>query len=199
MDHFAGLDVSVKDTSVCIVDETGKIVREVKVASEPEALLAVLKNPAYHVPRPDSLHYKSRGYSKFALKDTLSQFFSCDDPCAINFGQRVGQRACRQRFRLIIDRDRRGTAAHRRRRAGASRPASGKCRPAALEADRDAGEIDSHMRGLHRADLALGGRTDSPTGDHAKGAWCARNARASLRRHGPRNHAAPGSTTDIPI
>jgi len=28
MDHFAGLDVSVKDTSVCIVDETGKIVRE---------------------------------------------------------------------------------------------------------------------------------------------------------------------------
>jgi hypothetical protein len=34
MDHFAGLDVSVKDTSVCIVDDTGRIVREVKVASE---------------------------------------------------------------------------------------------------------------------------------------------------------------------
>ena len=47
MDHFAGLDVSVKETSVCIMDETGKIVREVKVASEPEALLSVLKNPAY--------------------------------------------------------------------------------------------------------------------------------------------------------
>ena len=42
MDYFAGLDVSVKETSVCIVDEVGKIVREVKVASEPEALLAVL-------------------------------------------------------------------------------------------------------------------------------------------------------------
>ena len=41
MDHFAGLDVSVKATSVCIVDDVGKIVREVKVASEPEALLAV--------------------------------------------------------------------------------------------------------------------------------------------------------------
>ena len=51
MDHFAGLDVSVKETSVCIVDETGKIVREVKVTSEPEALLAVLKNPAYHFKR----------------------------------------------------------------------------------------------------------------------------------------------------
>ena len=46
MDHFAGLDVSVKETSVCIVDDTGKIIREVKVASEPEALMAVLKNPA---------------------------------------------------------------------------------------------------------------------------------------------------------
>ena len=51
MDHFAGLDVSVKETSVCIVDDSGKIVRQVKVASEPEALLAVLKNSAYHLRR----------------------------------------------------------------------------------------------------------------------------------------------------
>ena len=51
MNYFAGLDVSVKNTSVCIVDEMGKIVREVKVASEPEALLAVLKNPAYRFKR----------------------------------------------------------------------------------------------------------------------------------------------------
>ena len=51
MDHFAGLDVSVKETSICIVDDAGKIVREVKVASEPEALLAVLKNPAYRFKR----------------------------------------------------------------------------------------------------------------------------------------------------
>jgi transposase len=51
MDHFAGLDVSVKDTSVCIVDDTGKIVREVKVASEPDALLPVLTNPTYHFKR----------------------------------------------------------------------------------------------------------------------------------------------------
>jgi hypothetical protein len=51
MDHFAGLDVSVKATSVCIVDETGKIVREVKVASEPDALLAVLRTAAYDFKR----------------------------------------------------------------------------------------------------------------------------------------------------
>ncbi len=51
MEHFAGLDVSVKETSVCIVDDTGRIVGEVKVASEPEALLQVLTNPAYHFKR----------------------------------------------------------------------------------------------------------------------------------------------------
>jgi transposase len=51
MDHFAGLDVSVNETSVCIVDDTGRIVREVKVASEPDALLPVLTNPAYRFKR----------------------------------------------------------------------------------------------------------------------------------------------------
>src|ERR1700745_2374374 len=51
MDYFAGLDVSVKDTSVCIVDDTGRIVRELKVASEPGALLSVLTNPIYHFKR----------------------------------------------------------------------------------------------------------------------------------------------------
>jgi transposase len=51
MDHFAGLDVSVNETSVCIVDDAGRIIREVKTASEPDALLAVLKNPIYHFKR----------------------------------------------------------------------------------------------------------------------------------------------------
>ncbi len=51
MDHFAGLDVSVKETSICVVDDTGRIVREVKVASEPVALLSVLTNPGYHFKR----------------------------------------------------------------------------------------------------------------------------------------------------
>jgi transposase len=51
MDHFAGLDVSVKETSICIVDDTGRIVREVKVTSEPEALLQVLGNPVYRFKR----------------------------------------------------------------------------------------------------------------------------------------------------
>src|SRR6266853_1636562 len=51
MDYFAGLDVSVKQTSVCVVDDTGRIVREARVASEPEALLSVLTNPLYRFKR----------------------------------------------------------------------------------------------------------------------------------------------------
>src|SRR3954464_4309894 len=39
MEHFAGIDVSLKHSSVCVVDGVGKIVREAKVASEPEALI----------------------------------------------------------------------------------------------------------------------------------------------------------------
>lgn len=40
MDHYAGIDVSLECSSVCVVDANGKIVREHKVASEPEALIA---------------------------------------------------------------------------------------------------------------------------------------------------------------
>jgi len=40
MDHYAGIDVSLECSSLCVVDASGKIVREAKVASEPEALIA---------------------------------------------------------------------------------------------------------------------------------------------------------------
>ena len=40
MNHYAGIDVSLVCSSVCVVDGSGKILREAKVASEPEALIA---------------------------------------------------------------------------------------------------------------------------------------------------------------
>ncbi len=43
MEHYAGIDVSLELSSVCVVDATGRIVREAKVASEPEALIACLR------------------------------------------------------------------------------------------------------------------------------------------------------------
>ncbi len=43
MKYFAGLDVSLEETSICVVDETGRIVKELRAASEPEALIAALR------------------------------------------------------------------------------------------------------------------------------------------------------------
>src|SRR3954452_19815918 len=38
VEHYAGIDVSLERSSVCVVDATGRIVRETRVAREPEAL-----------------------------------------------------------------------------------------------------------------------------------------------------------------
>jgi transposase len=43
MEYFAGIDVSLEQSSVCVVDGAGKIVREAKVASEPEALVGFFR------------------------------------------------------------------------------------------------------------------------------------------------------------
>jgi transposase len=43
MEHYAGIDVSLEQSSVCVVDVSGRIVREAKVASEPAALARFFK------------------------------------------------------------------------------------------------------------------------------------------------------------
>jgi hypothetical protein len=39
MEHYAGIDVSLESASLWVVDATGRIVREAKMASEPETLI----------------------------------------------------------------------------------------------------------------------------------------------------------------
>ena len=46
MEHYVGLDVSLKLTAICIVDQTGKIEREGVVASDPEIITAFIKSHA---------------------------------------------------------------------------------------------------------------------------------------------------------
>ena len=49
MEHYAGIDVSLESSSVCVVDATGKVIAEAKVASEPQALVSWLRE------RPETL------------------------------------------------------------------------------------------------------------------------------------------------
>ena len=42
MKYFAGLDVSLEETAICVVDERGEIVKEMRSESEPEALVSAL-------------------------------------------------------------------------------------------------------------------------------------------------------------
>ena len=43
MEHYVGIDVSLELSSLCVLDVTGKVIREARVASEPEALVAFLR------------------------------------------------------------------------------------------------------------------------------------------------------------
>ena len=43
MEQYVGLDVSLKQTAICIVDRTGKIEREGIAASDPETIAAFVK------------------------------------------------------------------------------------------------------------------------------------------------------------
>ena len=46
MEYYVGLDVSLKQTSICVVDQTGSVVREGVVDSDPEAISAYVRSKA---------------------------------------------------------------------------------------------------------------------------------------------------------
>ncbi len=51
MEHYVGLDVSLKRTSICVVDQTGSVAREGVVDSEPEAIAEFMRSNAPRVVR----------------------------------------------------------------------------------------------------------------------------------------------------
>jgi transposase len=51
MNQYAGIDVSLECSSVCVVDANGKILRETRVASEPEALIAWFRSCGFDLER----------------------------------------------------------------------------------------------------------------------------------------------------
>jgi hypothetical protein len=51
MEHYAGIDVSLESANLCVVDATGRIVREAKVASEPDVLIGWFRGLEFAVTR----------------------------------------------------------------------------------------------------------------------------------------------------
>jgi transposase len=43
MEQYVGLDVSLQQTAVCVVDQSGKIIREAMIPSDPEAIAAFIR------------------------------------------------------------------------------------------------------------------------------------------------------------
>lgn len=51
MGYYAGLDVSLEETAVCVVDATGAVVKEAVVASEPAALVSFFREAGFAMTR----------------------------------------------------------------------------------------------------------------------------------------------------
>ena len=51
MENYAGIDVSLELSSVCVVDAQGRILKEAKVASEPDALVELFETLGFAVKR----------------------------------------------------------------------------------------------------------------------------------------------------
>ena len=84
MAHFVGLDVSVKETAVCVVDDAGQVVSEQKVATEPDdmrerdALLRTINT--YFGDRIDLKDQPYAVSSAQLFRDKLKEFSCWDDP-----------------------------------------------------------------------------------------------------------------------
>ena len=44
---YCGLDVSLRETAICIVDADGKIVKELKVSSDPDAIANAIRDSGF--------------------------------------------------------------------------------------------------------------------------------------------------------
>ena len=55
MEYYVGLDVSLKQTSICVVDQTGLVVREGVVDSDPEAISVYVRSKAPDARRATSV------------------------------------------------------------------------------------------------------------------------------------------------
>lgn len=66
MKHYVGLDVSMKETFICIEDETGKIVAEGKKKTDPDAIAEYVNKFGFHI---EKVGLESGSLSHFLVKE----------------------------------------------------------------------------------------------------------------------------------
>ena len=109
MEHYVGIDVSLELSSVCLVDAKGKIVKEAKVASDPDALVSFLRELGVSIERigleagPLS-QWLHAGLTKAGFETVLleSRYEGLDSRGAITEAHRKARRAARQRLEKPI-------------------------------------------------------------------------------------------------
>ena len=69
MDYYAGLDVSLEATSVCVVNGEGKVVREAKLPSDPDAIELFLSEWGIHLKRVGLEAFSFSAWLHTALDD----------------------------------------------------------------------------------------------------------------------------------
>ena len=75
MKQYVGLDVSQRETAVCVVDENGTVLFEGKAASDPGALARVIANG--HRARNGSASRRVRWPVGYGTNSSTSAFHSC--------------------------------------------------------------------------------------------------------------------------
>jgi hypothetical protein len=80
MEHYVGLDVSLKPTAVCLVDRTGKIEREGVVSSDPESDREIHQIHAPHVARVGLETGSRKGPRDFRQGGEAPATYQLDDP-----------------------------------------------------------------------------------------------------------------------
>ena len=76
MKQYVGLDVSQKETSVCVVDEVGQVLFEGKAKSDPGALTALLRKRA---PQAERIGFETGAMASWLwheLRRVVSQWFA---------------------------------------------------------------------------------------------------------------------------
>jgi hypothetical protein len=91
MKYFAGLDVSLEETAICVVEESGRIVKETRAASEPEALIKALRKVGLRLERIGleacSLSSERAMPGSFRGDDGRGDLVECPEPAEPRFAR----------------------------------------------------------------------------------------------------------------